>query len=243
VDVVSGILEEAMKIAVYSNFYGSDAVSSANVNAKAVQRDYPHFFFTNNGTVAQRMTRAGWTVVQTPEAISGDPMIGNIQSKAVKVRPWTQNALDGYDILIYRDAKMQGLDFSMLPKILERMKAKNCWAAYVVHPRGVVAEVAESMMQPRYAQARGVISNYVEDQLEAGWAARMLIHFGCNISVRDMHHPDTRPAGELWAQHIGVCGVQDQISFHFIAQHYPLILPIPGEFGFRRSEVPVPDWT
>lgn len=231
-----------MKLAVYSNFYGSDALASANVNFKPVQSEHPHYFFTNNGTVAQRMGQAGWRVTQTAEGVSSDAMVSNIQSKVVKVQPWTQPILDGHDVLIYRDAKMVGLDFSMLPKILRKLKEKDAWAAFVVHPRGVVGEVGESMFQPRYGNNRIAICNYVEDELAVGWAARMMIHFGCNISVRDMHHPDTRPAGDLWMQHIARCGVQDQISFHFIAQQFPKIVPIPGEFGFRRSEVMVPDW-
>jgi len=149
--------------------------------------------------------------------------------------------LKDYDILVFRDDKMAGLDFSMLNEIVEAMRRLDRYAAFPVHPRNVIGELMESMQQPRYRMLRHRMAKYVAEELEHA-KAEVQVHFGCNVSVRDIHHPDTRPAGDLWMKHIARCGIQDQISFHFVAQHYPKILPIPQEFGFRRSLAPVPQW-
>lgn len=229
-----------MKIAVYSNFYGGDHLINGNFNP-VVAHTYPHFFYTNNAVAHHKAQGAGWTAISVPTPVSADPAVSNMQCKLEKVMPHILPELRGFDILIYRDAKMKGLDFAMLPKIISRMQAINAVAAFVVHPRCVIDEVVESMFQPRYLKDRSRIVGYVNEELAAGWAPVCPIHHGCNISVRNQRHEDTEAMNTTWMRHIERCGVQDQISFHFIAQMFK-ILPIPGEFGYRRSEVAVPGW-
>lgn len=230
-----------MKIAVYSNFYGGDHLVGANTNTTPVGNLYPHFFYTNNALAHHRASVAGWTAVSVPTPVSHDNAVSNMQCKQEKVLPHLIPELRAYDILIYRDAKMKGLDFSMLPKILARLEETDSCAAFVVHPRGVIDEVVESMFQPRYLKDRQRIVSYVEEELAAGWSAKLPIHHGCNISVRNQRHADIEAMNTTWWSHIQRCGVQDQVSFHFICQMFK-ILPIPGEFGYRKSEVPVPNW-
>ncbi len=230
-----------MKVAVYSNFYGADNLAVPNVNMGRVS-GYPHYFFTNNGVVAHKMGAVGWHVVQTAHEVSGDPAVSNMQAKEVKVQPHLYPLLGEYDWLVYRDAKLAGLDFGMLPKIIDKLSKSNCCAALPVHGRGVVDEVVESMFQKRYLNDRQRIVQYVNEELLAGWSPVNPVHFGCCTSVRNQRHKDTETMNNLWAAHIVRCGVQDQISFHFVAQQFK-IMPIPQEFGFRRSEAPVPDWS
>ena len=230
-----------MKIAVYSNFYGADALITANVNMSRVNPVYPHYFFTNNAVAAHRMTSVGWHAVQTHEEVSSDPAVSNMQAKHVKVLPHKYEVLREYEFLVYRDAKLAGLDFAMLPRIIAKLVEKSIPAALPVHGRGVVDEVVESMFQRRYLAERQRIVNYVNEELLAGWSPVNPVHFGCCTSVRNQRHKDIESLNNVWWSHIQRCGVQDQISFHFIAQMYA-ILPIPQEFGGRKSEAPVPGW-
>jgi hypothetical protein len=230
-----------MKVAVYSNFYGADNLVHGNVNFNRVDPAIPHYFFTNNQVAGHKCVAAGWTVIPALTPASGDPAESNMQCKEEKVRPHLIARLQEYDFLVYRDAKLTGLDFGMLPRIIEKMKAGGYCAALPVHGRGVVDEVVESMFQKRYLLERQRIVNYVNEELRAGWAPVNPVHFGCCTSVRNQRHPDTEAMNNLWRAHIDRCGVQDQISFHFIAQQYK-IMAIPQEFGGRRSEAPVPGW-
>ena len=163
-----------------------------------------------------------------------------MQAKGPKVQPWLHGVLKDYDFTIFRDDKMIGVDFRMLPQIIERMQQRGLYAAYPVHPRDVIAEMADSMPQPRYYAQRERITKFVAEELEKGFKPRMPVHYGCNVIVRDMSHLDTKPSGDLWMRYIERCGIQDQISFHFAAQAYPKILAIGQEFGFRKSECPIP---
>jgi len=230
-----------MKIAIYSNYCGSDNGLRTNVNTNRVNT-YPHFFYTNNGVAAMQMQGAGWTPIVLPIPVHDDPVISCMQAKEQKCRPHLLKELQEFDFVVFRDAKMHGLDFPKLPGIIAQMQKREFHSAFPVHARNVVAEACESMFQPRYANQRAQICAYIGDSLRRGYRASMPIHFGCNMFVRDMRHEDTTPLGEMWMDHTNQVGLQDQISFHFVAQVFPEILPIAQEFGFRTSEVPVPEF-
>ncbi len=229
-----------MRIAVYSVYCG--ATRALTLSSAKVDPVFPHFYFTNNGEAARRAASYGWTPHLMNITMDANPTAACMQAKGPKVMPWQYEPLDKFDVLIFRDDKMPGVDFGMLPRILERMKAAGAYAAYPVHPRNVIEEILDSMPQPRYFAQRAQIAKFVADELESGGKPRSPVHFGCNVIVRDMHHPETRLSGARWMQYIGRCGIQDQISMHFVAQVHPDILPIPQEFGLRPSEVAVPGW-
>lgn len=230
-----------MKIAVYSNYCGNETNSRHNINTNRVDT-YPHFFYTNNAVVGHQMQCAGWKYISLPTPLSDSTEVSCMQAKEQKCRPHLLPELQEFDFVVFRDAKMIGLDFPKLPGIIDKMRERDWWSAFPVHARNVVAEACESMFQPRYANQRGQICAYIAEELtDAGALARMPIHFGCNMSVRNMRHKDTIPANEMWMNHTNRVGLQDQISFHFVAQQYTGILPIAQEFGFRRSEVGVPE--
>ncbi len=228
-----------MKIAVYSNYCGSDTGAKANVNFEPASHLYPHFFYTNNGLVGDRLI--GWAVraIDVPQV--NDPVVSCMQAKEQKIRPHLLADLKEFDFVVFRDAKMPRLDLGRLPGYIAKMRERNMYAAFPVHPRNVIAEACESMFQARYFGQRGQISKYITEELAGGGRAQMPVHFGCNMCIRDMRHPDTIPMNERWRQHTDRVGLQDQISFHFVAQDFPMILPIGQEFGFRVSEVPVPE--
>jgi hypothetical protein len=231
-----------MKIAIYSNYCGADAGARANVNYNRVN-GYEHFFYTNNGVVAAQMQGVGWNVRNLDVPVTNDQVVSCMQAKEQKCRPHLLPDLQNYDFVVFRDAKMTGLDFAQLPKIIRLMQERGLHSAFPVHRRNVVAEACESMFQPRYAGQRQQITDYICEELERGHRARMPIHFGCNMFVRDTKHVDSEYVGENWMEHTVRVGLQDQVAFHFVAQQFPLILPIPQEVGYRNSEIPAPDWS
>src|SRR5208282_1837918 len=161
-----------MKIAVFSNYCGSEQGARHNVNYNQVGT-YPHFFFTNNGVVGHNIQRAGWTLRLLPYLLSDNAEISCMQAKEQKIRPHLVSELMEFDFLVFRDAKMTGLDFTKLPEIIQKMQERDMHSAFPVHPRNVVAEACESMFQPRYANQRHLISNYIVQELDAGGRARM----------------------------------------------------------------------
>jgi len=228
-----------MKIAVYSVFCG--ATPNATFSGAKVDPVFPHYFFTNNSAVAKRAEAAGWKAQLMPLPVTADGTESCMQAKGPKVQPWLYHPLENYDYTIFRDDKMIGVDFRLLPGIIAKMHEHGRYAAYPVHPRNVVEEILDSMPQPRYYAQRRQIARFVAEKWALGFKPCNPVHYGCNVIVRDMRHPDTKPSGDLWARYIEQCGIQDQISFHFVAQKFPAILPIGQEFGFRHSEVQVPE--
>lgn len=231
-----------MKIAVYSNYCGSESNAIRNVNYNQTGGMYPHYFYTNNSVVGAKMQGAGWIYRNLDTPLSDNADISCMQAKEQKIRPHLLDDLKDYDFVVFRDAKMTGLDFKQLPRIIQLMRDRCLHSAFPVHARSAVAEACESMFQPRYAAQRGQICAYICEELARGRLARMPIHFGCNMFVRDMRHAESPYLEDNWAEHTLRVGLQDQISFHFVAQQFPDILAIPQEFGFRTSEVAVPDW-
>lgn len=227
-----------MKIAVYSNYCGNERNAHANVNGNMVGT-YPHFFYTNNGIIASRMQDSGWQprILNVPVSDSSDESC--MQAKEAKII--VPEELREFDIVVFRDAKMGGLDLAQLPGIIDKMRSRGMWAAFPVHARGANAEYDCSMGQLRYKVQAARIRRYMDEEFAKGGRDVMPIHFGCNLNIRNMRHQDTAPACAMWMEHTNRVGLQDQISFHFVAQYFPMVLPIGQEFGFRKSEVGVPE--
>jgi hypothetical protein len=73
--------------------------------------------------------------------------------------------------------------------------------------------------------------DYITEQLESGLKVVAKNRYWTSAILRDMTHPDTPKINEMWLEHIQKCGIQCQVSFFFVAQHFPNITLLPDNIA------------
>jgi len=90
------------------------------------------------------------------------------------------------------------------------------------HPNAytsVWGEFNEAMDQPRYACCRERYMRYIQQCLRMGFQDTPLRHC-CGFRIQ-LQCDLARRIGESWYAHIGMCGIEDQISWQFVVQQFP----------------------
>jgi hypothetical protein len=156
---------------------------------------------------------------------SNDASVSCMMSKRVKVLPHLYAELTGYDYLCFLDSKLGKVSDSFVEKIIEKYFIKQNYAMLLRQhwfiKDSVWNEFNESLKQDRYLNESGMYFKYIERQIvEEGLCEITKQHCACGFIVRNMRNRVTREINEMWFQHIQECGIQDQISFFFVKQHF-----------------------
>ena len=84
------------------------------------------------------------------------------------------------------------------------------------------------MNQVRYRKQRGQIRSYINSQLDKKLESISCPHIATGYSIRNMKHLKMIELNNIWYEHIQQCGIQCQISFHFVKQLFPgLVVTVP----------------
>lgn len=213
--------------AVYTCYIGPSRTWSSRVY-RAPTMEFPCFYFTNNQAIFNLAKDWGWTPVWLKIPIESDPIRDCQNTKLLRCCPHLYEPLAAYKYLCYLDSKLWITDFQ---KVLDLRGALTDAMPLVLsrHPRNyasVWGEFEEAILQPRYAADKEQYSDYIKAQLRAGFQDAPLRHC-CGFSIRKQGDM-MRRIGECWYSHIGRCGIEDQISWQFVAQQFPdAILEIP----------------
>ena len=99
------------------------------------------------------------------------------------------------------------------------------------HPflNNISEEFKESMLQERYILDKERYHNYIDSNVSKGLSSEHYNHFQCGYLLYNMNHPDTTRIQKTWHEHINKCGINDQISFNFIAQIFKRVI---GEYRY-----------
>ena len=103
------------------------------------------------------------------------------------------------------------------------------------HPflNNISEEFKESMLQKRYIVDKENYLNYIEKNISKDLSAEHYNHFQCGYLLYNMNHSDTIRIQKTWHEHIKKCGINDQISFNFVAQIFKDII---GEYIYDIHE-------
>jgi hypothetical protein len=218
-------------IAIYSTYCGPTANKTL---VKKPSSLYPHFFYSNNRDVLIQAMDLGWTALFLNEMpIYDDPVASALQSKLVKATPHLFPDLQGFDYLFYVDDKLV-FDENRLENLVYEMVRNRSPLAIRKHPfppPNVLYEFTLSLDQPRYYAQRVQMIDYITEQLESGLKVVAKNRYWTSAILRDMTHPDTPKINEMWLEHIQKCGIQCQVSFFFVAQHFPNITLLPDNIA------------
>ncbi len=123
-----------------------------------------------------------------------------------------------YDFIIWSDNKF---DVNALDSI-KTIKNWDNQTAMKLHKHPFVddslEEFEEAMKQARYNDQRASYEKYLNGQVNKGLSAKGAIHYQTGYLIYNESHPKTNLIRATWQEHINMCGINCQISFHFITQ-------------------------
>ena len=222
-------------LAIYSTYCGSS--KDVTFVPRRYER-YPSFFYTNNPQIQFQAEAAGWnSFLLNTLPLTDDPVQSAMQSKLAKAAPHLLPALADFDYLFYLDDKMV-VDESRLAELVEVLdyhKAPLSIRRHPCPPPNILHEYTVSLEQKRYYDQRLRILDYMTEELEQGRSITADNRFWTSAILRNMRHPDTVKINDMWLHHINRCGIQCQISFFFVAQHFPGIILLPDNIALPPS--------
>lgn len=212
-----------LKLAFYTCFYGGPENPAYRVPV-APSDKYPCFYITNNSDMVQQLAGTRWVPVFDDTPTADNVIESNMVAKRVKTTPHTFPVLRDFDYLCFLDSKLEHVDEHKVELLIDRHFVEQNLAVLMRQhpfvPDSVLFEFRISMNQPRYQLEHDKIARYIESQVQSGLAVTTGYHCACGFIIRNMKHPQTNVIGDMWLEHIQQCGIQDQISFFFVKQHF-----------------------
>lgn len=214
-------------LAIYSTYCGTTHNKTFNPNP--VDDRYPHFFISNNREILEQASSASWIPIFLNLEISDNPIISAHQAKIAKAIPHKIPQIANFDYLFYRDDKIT-LDVGRMIEFVSIQRKTDSPVAVRKHPflpQNVLHEFGEAMRQPRYKAQWVQSAKYITDEVKEGYKLECANLYATGAILRNMKHPDIQKLNEAWYEHILRCGIECQISFHFIAQRFSNIAILP----------------
>ncbi|MGE0434866.1 MAG: hypothetical protein AB7K09_20415 [Planctomycetota bacterium] len=208
------------RIAVYSTYCGTR--DNRTMRRGKVSRRTPHFFISNNADALKQAHKSGWTPIRLDVEESADPVVSATQAKLAKAKPEVFEELADFEFLFYIDDK-KAVNCSRIPGFIDAMTATGAALALRRHPflpPNVLHEFSEAMSHQRYRIQRLQTGEYISRELASGYRAECDTLFWTSAILRNMRHPRILELNDLWYDHITRCGIECQISFHFVAQRF-----------------------
>jgi hypothetical protein len=198
-------------------------------NPHPISNDFPHFFISNNIEILEVVKNVGWTPIFLEGEISDDPVISATQAKIAKAVPNRFEELSNFDWLFYKDDKIN-FDVNRLDEFISLLNENNSPIGIRKHPflpPNVLYEHITAHGIPRYAAQLDKIIQYITTEVKNGYKLDCENLYWTSAILRNNKHPDVNKINETWYEHISRCGIECQISFHFIAQQFPNIVLLP----------------
>jgi len=228
--------EKKYSLAFYTCFYGANT----NIAFKIPELPsdiYDCYYYTNNKDLLKEIKKTKWKGIYDEKSVSTDSNISTMQGKYVKTLPHNLDAIKNYDYTCFLDSKLGKLSEAFILNLIEEHFIQGSYALLLrehefIKDANVWNEFNASMGQERYRNESDRIKAYIYGQVEKGGVEQTDKHCQCGLLVRNMKHPKTPEINEKWYAHIEECGIQDQISFFFVKQHFKeYILPF-SEYPF-----------
>jgi hypothetical protein len=197
---------------------------------------YDSYFITNNKHIYNKAKEKGWIakyVSQIPlrnQSNIRNAIKNTMSAKIMKLFP--QQFVDKqYDYIVWSDHKFTP-NIDGIEKSIENM---NVSMYLHRHPflNNIIQEYDYSIKwQPRYKLQQIQYISYIKKQIKNRLSTTHARHYQCGLIIYNIKHSHTAKIQQLWANHIQMCGIQDQISFNFVQQIYPNAI---GDFEYPIS--------
>jgi hypothetical protein len=208
-------------IAFYTCFYGTTDNIAFKIPEIPTEK-YPCYYFTNNKDMLEEIKKTKWIGIYDNKPVTEDSIESCFYGKKVKVVPHDFKILKNYNYTIFFDSKLNNINVKLVENYINKYFIDNTYALLLCKhdfiTDNVWNEFEESMNQPRYQKEKNKYISYINTQLSNGLDDKTSVHCKCGFLIRKMHHPKIKEIDDTWYSHIKMCGIQDQISFHFVKQ-------------------------
>jgi len=224
---------------------------------------YDGYYITNNKRVLKRLRKTQWTPIFIKDTMSliselsfdnplkkynmdDLPKLDKIDRerfftmacKPLKTEPQKFIPKPNlYHYIIWSDNKIN----VNIEGTITTIKSWNTNLAMMLHRHPFVANIEkeydESMLQERYVREKEQYAKYINKNVNEGLSAKQDLFYQCGYIIYNLQHPETLNIQKTWKKHIGQCGINDQISFNFVAQQFNSVI---GEYKYDIGQKIVP---
>ena len=211
-----------MNLAFYTCFYGGDNNIAFTI-PPIPSLKYNCYYFTNNKDILFKLKNTNWIGIYDVKPILDDLESARI-SKHVRVMPQNYDQIKNYDYLCYLDSKSGKINEAFIERQINNYFKQQNFALILrkhwIINGNVWYEYNGSINQTRYRLESEKYINYIISQIRSGLSEKTNDHCATGYLLRNMKHPKTIEINKTWFNHIQMCGIECQISFHFIKQMF-----------------------
>jgi len=224
--VTDPVRHEPLDLAIYSTYCG------AGKNKTYVENDLKpgigYYFISNNEDILREVERRGWHPIFLGLPVTNNLILSAQQSKVAKAMPQIFPQLKVAKKTLYVDDKLKFSTDKVqaLAAWLEESTAPMAMREHPFLSGNVLNELCESMWHKRYQSQRGMLVDFITRRVDSGDSLSAKRMFLTGTILRNMQHSQIQEINERWYQYILECGIECQISFHFVAQKHPEILSL-----------------
>lgn len=207
-------------LAFYTCYYGPSG-SWSNKVYPPPSREHPCYYFTNNRGTFESATIGGWIAVWDTQPIENNETRDCQNTKLLRCCPHLFEPVNKHAYLCYLDSKLWVTDLDLIVSLAKDLTDEKP-LVLSRHPGTYTSawgEFKEAMRQPRYRIHQPRYAQYISTMLRMGFEDLPLRH-NCGFRIQKQG-PLARQIGETWYAHIGLCGIEDQISWQFVVQQFP----------------------
>jgi hypothetical protein len=210
-----------LNLAFYTYFYGSNNNISFKI-PRVPTFKYNCYYYTNNEDLFNTLKLTKWIGIYDNKPTKDDLVESSMVGKHLKSMPHEYPNLKNYDYLVFLDNKIDKLNVEFIIKCIHKYCIEQNYALLLKQhwfiKDSVWNEYNVSMHQERYRLESEKYVSYIKTQVNKGLSENTQQHCVTGILVRNMKHDKIIDINTTWYKHIQECGIQCQISFHFVKQ-------------------------
>jgi len=208
-------------LAFYTYFYGSnDNVAFKIPNLPSLK--YKCYYYTNNITMIELLKTTKWIAIYVEKPTTDDLIESCMLGKHIKVMSHEYSEIKDYDYLCFLDSKLDHVNEEFVESFIHKYFIKDNYALLLRKHwfinDNVWNEYNLSMTHKKYELESEKYRNYISNQVNAGLSTNTNQHCATGFMIKNMKHEKMIEINTMWYKHIQECGIQCQISFHFIKQ-------------------------
>jgi len=200
-----------------------------NVNIPELPLPGHSYFITNKKELVPNLKNKGWlpVLVHIPAIYTEDVIEKQIfyTAQCKKYRVFPQRYIQKqYNYIVWFDNKFN-VNVSGTYKTINKPLTNAVALHKHIFIENITGEFKKCIKyQERYNRQKEQYIKYINEQIKSGLSKEYKKHYQVGYVIYNMLHPKIHEIQNSWMEHIEKCGINDQISFNFIAQIYPDII-------------------
>ena len=226
-------------LAFYTYFYGTDSNEAFKI-PELPSLKYKCYYYTNNIIIIELLKATEWIAIYDEKLMTDDLVQSSMVGKHLKVMSHEYSELKDYDYLCFLDSKLDHVNEEFVEKFIHKYFIEDNYALLLRKHwfinDNVWNEYNESMYAERYRSESKKYKNYIKNQVNAGLSTSTHKYCATGFMIKNQKHEKLIEINTTWFKHIQECGIQCQISFHFVKQLFDEFIYPFTEYPFHSND-------